>query len=406
MINLALIGFGSFGRTHVRAAGAMADAGRARFVAACDVKLGSYPEEEAALRARGVALYDSHDAMLAAHPEIDLVTLPLPIPLHAPLSIDCLRRGKHVLVEKPPAGTVADVRAMVAAQAESGRHCGIAFQWTVSEMFAGITRAIAAGRIGRVTEVAALCLAQRTDRYYARTGWAGKVTHNGQVVRDGTMNNPFAHQVHNLLAFAGAAEGRVARPTAVETELYAAHDIESEDTSSVRAILDNGATFSFTASLCTHVDWSIDLRITGTDGVITWSGVYDDSSPADITIDGRTEPLPIVGVAGGQEGLFANFIDVLEGRTARLACPVEESLPFAEVIEAAFTTGRRTPLHGTPYAIREAADDPADTPTYIVGIEAYARAAFEQGKLFSEVGAPWAASPSFAPPCQRLANDE
>jgi predicted dehydrogenase len=139
MVTLALIGFGSFGHAHVRAASHAADAGLARFAAACDVRLGAYPEEEAALRARGVALYDSHAAMLAAHPEIDLVTLPLPIPVHAPMAIDCLRRGKHVLVEKPPAATVADVQAMVAAQAETGRQCGVASQWMVSRMFACIT---------------------------------------------------------------------------------------------------------------------------------------------------------------------------------------------------------------------------------------------------------------------------
>ncbi len=390
MKSLALIGIGSFGHAHVRAASYVADAGLALFPAACDVRLGAYPEAEAALRARGVALYKSHDAMFAAHPEIDLVTLPLPIPLHASMAIECMRRGKHVLVEKPPAATVAEVQAMIAAQQETGMHCGVAFQWMVSSMFAGITDAIRAGRIGVVTEVAALCLAKRTDRYYARTGWAGKITHNGKVVRDGTLNNPFAHQVQNLLAFAGAAEGRIARPMQVEAELYAGHDIESEDTSSVRAVLDTGATYSFTASLCTNVDWAIEIRITGTEGTITWCGGYEDDTPPTLTKDGVSEILPIPELVGGQEGLFCNMIAVLEGNVPNLACPVQETLGFAEIIEAAFTTGGHKLLHGTHHVYRETPVDPADTETYITGVEDYARTAFAGAKLFSEVGAPWA----------------
>ncbi|MBQ7443200.1 MAG: Gfo/Idh/MocA family oxidoreductase [Bacteroidaceae bacterium] len=42
---------------------------------------------------------------------------------HAPLAIDAMRRGRHVAVEVPAALTLADIRALVATSAATGRHC-------------------------------------------------------------------------------------------------------------------------------------------------------------------------------------------------------------------------------------------------------------------------------------------
>ena len=61
-------------------------------------------------------------------PRVDAVVIGTPNALHAPQAIACLAAGKHVLVEKPMATTLAEADAMCrAAEASEGRlmvaHC-------------------------------------------------------------------------------------------------------------------------------------------------------------------------------------------------------------------------------------------------------------------------------------------
>ena len=58
---------------------------------------------------------------LAADPGIDAVVVGTPNSLHAEQAIACLEAGKHVLVEKPMATTLAEAEAMNAAADASAR---------------------------------------------------------------------------------------------------------------------------------------------------------------------------------------------------------------------------------------------------------------------------------------------
>ncbi len=57
---------------------------------------------------------------------VDAVVLALPHHLHATIGIAALRAGKHVLMEKPLANTVADCDALIAAARENGRVLAVA----------------------------------------------------------------------------------------------------------------------------------------------------------------------------------------------------------------------------------------------------------------------------------------
>jgi predicted dehydrogenase len=72
------------------------------------------------------AVYTDHHRFLA-EADVDAVLIPVAHEFHAPLALDALRAGKHVLVEKPMAVTVAECEQMVAAAEESGRQLGVAF---------------------------------------------------------------------------------------------------------------------------------------------------------------------------------------------------------------------------------------------------------------------------------------
>lgn len=89
--------------------------------------------------------YQDFDALLASD-RIDAVYVALPNSMHADYTIRALRAGKHVLVEKPLATTLAEAEAMVAAS-------GPAFLMTAYRLHfepatLEVLRQIRAGRIG------------------------------------------------------------------------------------------------------------------------------------------------------------------------------------------------------------------------------------------------------------------
>lgn len=64
--------------------------------------------------------YDAIDDLLA-DPEVDLIDICLPTPLHKAVSIAALEAGKHVLVEKPISVRLDDANEMVQIAERSGR---------------------------------------------------------------------------------------------------------------------------------------------------------------------------------------------------------------------------------------------------------------------------------------------
>lgn len=66
----------------------------------------------------------SHDELLALD-GLDLVSVGAPNALHAPIVLDALASGRHVLCEKPIATSSADARRMVAAARRAGRLLGV-----------------------------------------------------------------------------------------------------------------------------------------------------------------------------------------------------------------------------------------------------------------------------------------
>ena len=90
--------------------------------------------------------------------DIDIVDICTPGHLHADLAIAALAAGKHVLVEKPLANTVAESEAMVAAAASASGRSMIGFNYRRVPALALARQLIADGRIGTVRQVRAAYL--------------------------------------------------------------------------------------------------------------------------------------------------------------------------------------------------------------------------------------------------------
>ncbi|MGQ9610711.1 MAG: Gfo/Idh/MocA family protein [bacterium] len=67
-----------------------------------------------------VNTYNDVKTMLRKEKDIDLVVVVLPHYLHAPVAIECLNAGKHVIVEKPMCITIAEATEMINTAKEKG----------------------------------------------------------------------------------------------------------------------------------------------------------------------------------------------------------------------------------------------------------------------------------------------
>lgn len=91
----------------------------AEIVALCDVNV-ARARYLADRFARGARVYGDYRVMLKKE-KLDGVTVVLPNYLHAPVTIDALNAGCHVMVDKPMATTVAECRRMIAAAKKNKR---------------------------------------------------------------------------------------------------------------------------------------------------------------------------------------------------------------------------------------------------------------------------------------------
>lgn len=72
------------------------------------------------------AVYTDHRAMLEGE-RLDAVIVCMHPRRQAAVAIECLERGAHVWVEKPPAESVAEARAMAAAARAAGKHLAVGY---------------------------------------------------------------------------------------------------------------------------------------------------------------------------------------------------------------------------------------------------------------------------------------
>jgi myo-inositol 2-dehydrogenase/D-chiro-inositol 1-dehydrogenase len=185
-MRIGLVGYGAWGRMH---AGAIAHIPELSLAA---VMCGSEASARAAAaELPGVTVYRELDALLRDK-AVDLVDICAPNNLHAGFAVAALDAGKHVLLEKPMATTLADAERVVAAAERSGNYCAIGLELHVSKQWARVRELIGEGAIGR-TRFANLTLFRRPFR-----GGSGGWRHTSERVGSWILEEPI-HYIDLLL---------------------------------------------------------------------------------------------------------------------------------------------------------------------------------------------------------------
>ncbi len=147
--------------------------------------------------------------------EIELVIVAVPTHLHAEHAIRALEAGKHVLVEKPMAHSLAEADRMIEAAEKAGRLLTVNQNYRFTPDFVTIQDVLASGKLGRI-----ILVRMAWHAYSRRWDW--------QTIKDlggGQLNNAGAHAVDRALLLMGDAEPEVWCQTEC-TDLFAG-DAES-----------------------------------------------------------------------------------------------------------------------------------------------------------------------------------
>ncbi|MCL2841107.1 MAG: Gfo/Idh/MocA family oxidoreductase [Defluviitaleaceae bacterium] len=114
MIKIAIVGCGNISASHLE--GYLTFKDRCKIVALVDIYPEKAEQKKAHFGLKDAMVFASHEEMLAAEVDIDLVSNCTPPYVHASIAIDCMDKGIHVLVEKPMATCLAECDAMIDAR--------------------------------------------------------------------------------------------------------------------------------------------------------------------------------------------------------------------------------------------------------------------------------------------------
>ena len=199
---------------------------------------------------------------LLADTAVHVICLCTPSGQHAAQAIAAAQAGKHVLVEKPMALTLADAQAMITHCEQAGVKLGIVLQRRAESLFQQISQAIQAGDLGELNLGALTIPYHRPQAYYEQAAWRGTWSLDG----GGVLMNQGIHLVDLLVWFMGD-------PLQVQAEAATLQrDIEVEDTLVALLHFANGAKATITATTTAAPGFPHRLEIYGTKGGIQIEG--------------------------------------------------------------------------------------------------------------------------------------
>ncbi len=290
-------------------------------------------------------------------PDLDAVSIAVPTFLHASIAVTALRRGVHVLSEKPIARDAAEGRQMVAAARNAGRVLDVAFNHRRRGDIQALKKIIDAGELGRP--------------YYAKASWLRRSGIPGlgtwftsrELAGGGPLADIGVHVLDYALYLLGeptvltvsavtyAELGPRGRGGSGRASADASVSIfEVEDFASAFLRLDGGATLLIEAGWASYrsPEDLIDFTVYGTDGGAELRVDGASLTPAGrLTLytetDGRNADRVVSAEPGrAHQQVVEDFVEVVRGDPA-LWSAHDGSLALvrAEIIDAAYLSAQQ-----------------------------------------------------------------
>lgn len=335
-IGFGILGAGLIAPFHAKA---VRDTKGGKLIAVCDMAR----ERADKLGAEfGCKVYYSLDDMLQ-DPAIDAVNIALPNHLHHDAVLKCAAAGKHVLTEKPPAMSLQETDAMIAACRQAGVKFGCTVQCRVRKSIQAMKRAVDSGRFGRLLHADAIMKWYRSTDYYRSDAWRMSRRSGAGV----TVQQAF-HYIDLLQYLVGPARQVQARMTNL------AHPaIALEDTLLAFVDFNCGAQGVVQASTALWPGTDVRIELNGENGtaimagekMLTWK--FRDEQPEDAEIRNYGSASQATGASGAADlghadhtVVVQDMVDSINGGR-EVVIPVASVRPTLEIVLAMYGSAAR-----------------------------------------------------------------
>jgi predicted dehydrogenase len=254
-LRAAIVGTGAIASAHARG---IAGSPHAQLVAVADLRrdvADAFAAEE------GAVAYDDLDALLAAE-QPEVVHVCTPPGAHREQVLAALAAGAHVVVEKPPATSLAELDEMIAAADAADLRLAVVFQQRTGTAAAHVRELLASGALGRPLLAQCQTLWFRDAAYFAAP-WRGKWETEG----GGTVLGHGIHQI-DLLAYL------LGEWTGVQAQLWRLdRETQTEDAATATIVFASGAVAQVVSSVLSPRETS-SIRIDTQRATITLDHLY------------------------------------------------------------------------------------------------------------------------------------
>lgn len=177
--------------------------------------------------------------------ELDIIDICTPSHLHEQHTLEVLAAGKHVICEKPIAGSLAALDRLAEAEARAGRRVMPIFNYRFGSGVQKLRRLIAEGVAGQ-PYLATIEVAWRRRADYYSVPWRGR----WETELGGTLTTHAIHFLDQLLFVQGPVRNVFAR-TATRV-----NPVETEDCAAVSLEMANGCLASISVTMGSSVEIS------------------------------------------------------------------------------------------------------------------------------------------------------
>lgn len=187
----AIIGCGRIALNHVYAL----QANKLELTALCD----SNPSQMDTLLKRAQwegscpAFYADYHDLLSQHPDIELISIATESGSHARIALDCIDAGRHLIIEKPLALSMADAREIIARAKAKQVRVSACHQNRFNAAVQHARTVVEAGYLGAMSHASVHIRWARDRAYYDQAPWRGTWAEDG-----GCLMNQCIHGIDLL----------------------------------------------------------------------------------------------------------------------------------------------------------------------------------------------------------------
>ena len=321
MKKVVLIGYGNIGKKHESAIASINDL---MIQAIVDPMIGIEQNK-----------YNSLDAFIQSEDEADIAAICTPNGQHADQAIACMKKGMHVLIEKPMAINKASAERVLATALETNTKVFCVMQLRYSPIVVWLKNILSNKLLGDIYSIEVRCFWNRNENYYRPAGqlenWRGSMDQDR-----GPLYTQFSHFVDLVYYLLGAWKVNAAVFNNFNHQDYT----DFEDSGKI--LFDVGNTsgiFSYTTSVF-EKNYESTITLIGSKGTVSIGGQYFNQIRY-----AHPERLPKINLEAldtyksdrlaGHVAMYQNVLDALDAKSP-ITTNALDGLKVVEMIEEVY----------------------------------------------------------------------